>query len=189
MKKNNTNLNPKLDSKNLLNNPNPKTLRKVCHGGSNKKIGFSWTQFSDTTNPDIDNVLSFIGDIYSSIQDHVQSTDNTTIKTNCDQSEIISNGLDLAENEIVGGFKQKPYTNISIYASDINFDRNYIYPLSAPVVGMMDSYIDSGVNIKQNLQILKKIFSADTVKTTSKNKITLKAANFWPGFTESLGKQ
>ncbi|PVU90084.1 hypothetical protein BB561_005023, partial [Smittium simulii] len=75
-KKNNMNTTPKLDPKNytevsikhLLDSSEPQILKKICFGGSDKKIGCGWSQFSGDIDADIEYVSSFIGDIYASIQ-------------------------------------------------------------------------------------------------------------------------
>ncbi|PVU97385.1 hypothetical protein BB561_000569 [Smittium simulii] len=54
---------------NLRAETNPKALKKICFGGSDKKFGCGWGQFSGDIDADIEYVLSFIGDIYTPIQD------------------------------------------------------------------------------------------------------------------------
>ncbi|PVU98193.1 hypothetical protein BB561_000056 [Smittium simulii] len=52
----------------LLDNSIPKALKKACYGGSNTKIGCSWTQFSGNINAAIDYVALKIDDEYISYQ-------------------------------------------------------------------------------------------------------------------------
>ncbi|PVU93121.1 hypothetical protein BB561_003460 [Smittium simulii] len=57
----------------LLDNSIPKALKKACYGGSNTKIGCSWTQFSGNINAAIDYVAlkidnEYIDDEYVSYQ-------------------------------------------------------------------------------------------------------------------------
>ncbi|PVU97314.1 hypothetical protein BB561_000628 [Smittium simulii] len=48
----------------LLDNSIPKALKKACYGGSDTKIGCSWTQFSGNINAAIDYVALKIDDEY-----------------------------------------------------------------------------------------------------------------------------
>ncbi|PVU89593.1 hypothetical protein BB561_005258 [Smittium simulii] len=67
-KKNNMNTTPKLDPKNytevstkhLLDGSEPQSLKKICFGGSDKKIGCGWSQFSGDIGADIRYVSSFM---------------------------------------------------------------------------------------------------------------------------------
>ncbi|PVU92716.1 hypothetical protein BB561_003648 [Smittium simulii] len=52
----------------LLDNSIPKALKKACYGGSDKKIGCSWTQFSGDIDAAIDHVALSIDDEYVSYQ-------------------------------------------------------------------------------------------------------------------------
>ncbi|PVU93370.1 hypothetical protein BB561_003299 [Smittium simulii] len=67
-KKNNMNTTPKLNPinftevsiKHLLDGSEPQSLKKICFGGSDKKIGCGWSQFSGDIDADIEYVSSFI---------------------------------------------------------------------------------------------------------------------------------
>ncbi|PVU89292.1 hypothetical protein BB561_005441 [Smittium simulii] len=48
----------------LLNDSKPKALKKASYGGSNKKIGCSWTQFTGNIDAAIDHVALSIDDEY-----------------------------------------------------------------------------------------------------------------------------
>ncbi|PVU87724.1 hypothetical protein BB561_006201 [Smittium simulii] len=52
----------------LLNDSKPKALKKASYGGSNKKIGCSWTQFTGNIDAAIDHVALSIDDKYVSYQ-------------------------------------------------------------------------------------------------------------------------
>ncbi|PVU89789.1 hypothetical protein BB561_005163, partial [Smittium simulii] len=57
-----------VSSMHLLNDSNPKALKKASYGGSNKKIGCSWTQFLGDIDAAIDHVALSIDDEYVSYQ-------------------------------------------------------------------------------------------------------------------------
>ncbi|PVU97201.1 hypothetical protein BB561_000705 [Smittium simulii] len=114
----------KVSIKHLLDGSEPQSLKKICFGGSDKKIGCGWSQFIEDIDADIEYVPSFIGDIYVSIQHD-----------------------ELVEDNMTGGFERIPRREIAIKVSEINFRGNYIYP-SSPVARKMVGYaVDFNVNI------------------------------------------
>ncbi|PVU89261.1 hypothetical protein BB561_005460 [Smittium simulii] len=63
-----------VSSMHLLDNSISKALKKACYGGSNTKIGCSWTQFSGNINAAIDYVALKIDDKYVSYQHDSKAT-------------------------------------------------------------------------------------------------------------------
>ncbi|PVU97845.1 hypothetical protein BB561_000284 [Smittium simulii] len=72
-----------------------------------------------------------------------QSTEAIMIKVNCDQTKIISNGLDLAGNKLTKESNRVKYSEKTLKASEINFGTDYSCPSSPTVVKIMDSNDDT----------------------------------------------